>query len=209
MTKKHITAKPKEPRRTLPAHLRKEVLIESGYRCANPTCNFPLIHVHHIVYVQHGGENTLGNLIALCGNCHPMVHNGTIREEAIRVWKKMIVAANEAWSKDTLNNLLFLDSPIGKQLYLTGDGVVRFSDLLVSGLAYAELVNFVNIGGEKADQPIIYEVPLNYPFAVAGSELAKTAYVVKLSEKGQRLVEAWKEGSLKKLDAAFINNEPG
>jgi len=207
MGNKHKATKPKEPRKPLSAHLRKEVLIESGYRCANPTCNFPLIHIHHIVYVQHGGEDTLDNLIALCGNCHPMVHNGTISEEAVRVWKKMIVAANKAWSKDTLNNLLFLDSPIGKQLYLTGDGVVRFSDLLVSGLAYAEHVDFVNIGGDKNDKPIIVELPLNYPYAVAGSELAKVAYVVRLTEKGQRLVEAWKEGSLKKLDAAFINDE--
>jgi len=207
MIEKIMASKLKEPRKNLPAHLRKEVLIESGYRCANPKCNFPLIHVHHIVYVQYGGEDTLDNLIALCGNCHPMVHNGTISEEAIRVWKKMIVAANEAWSKDTLNNLLFLDSPIGKQLYLTGDGVVRFSDLIVSGLAFAERIDFVNLGDGKSEQPIFIELPLNYPYAVSGSELAKTAYVVKLSEKGQRLVEAWKEGSLKKLDAAFINHE--
>ena len=117
----------------------------------------------------------------------------------------MIVAANEAWSKETLNNLLFLDSPIGKQLYLTGDGVVKFSDLIVSGLAFTEQIDFVNLGRKKSESAIMVELPSNYPYAVPASELAKQAYIVKLTERGKRLVQAWKEGSLDKLDAALID----
>jgi hypothetical protein len=67
----------------------------------------------------------------------------------------MIVAANEAWSKNTLNNLLFSDSP----------------------------------------------------YSNAGNNFAKVVYVVRLSNKGEQLIEAWKEGSLKKLDSAFRNHE--
>ena len=67
----------------------------------------------------------------------------------------MIVAANEASSKNTLNNLLFLDSP----------------------------------------------------YSNAGNNFTKEVYVVRLSNRGQQLIEAWKEGSLKKLDSAFTNHE--
>jgi len=209
MTIKTNSNRPKEPRKTLPASIRKEVLLEAGYRCANPICNFPLIHVHHIVYVQYGGEDSIDNLIALCGNCHPMVHNGTISEDSIRVWKQMIVIANEAWSKDTLNNLLFLDTPLANNLFLTGDGIVKFSDLIVSGLAIAEHQDFHYFNREKAEEQIIkIDLPQPDILSIApASELAKQAFVIRLTERGKRLVKAWKEGSLKKLDAALIDGK--
>jgi 5-methylcytosine-specific restriction endonuclease McrA len=61
----------KSNRKPIPASLKREVLTESGYRCAVPTCRTILaIDLHHIIEVEEGGKNELSNLLALCPNCH-------------------------------------------------------------------------------------------------------------------------------------------
>jgi hypothetical protein len=158
--------------------------------------------VHHIDYVENGGANTEGNLIALCPNCHARVHQSQIPEEAVRTWKTMLVAANHAWSKETLNALLFLDGPQAPSLYFTGDGIVRFIDLLVSGLAVA------NEAHDFTSYSAYLSVPaLTGPSVVTSvKDLAAQVYQVRLTDKGRRLVTAWKNGELEKLSLAL--NEP-
>jgi len=184
-------------RKAIPAEIRRAVLLEAGYSCANPTCHVPLLHAHHIDYVQNGGGDTEDNLIPLCPNCHSMVHNNVIPTEAVKTWKTMLVAANHAWTKETLNNLLFLDTELAESLYLTGDGVVRFSDLIVSSLAEAEHVAWVG------DTSMVFTCTINIPMATPASEMTKLAYKVKLTTKGKALVDAWKKGDLKDLVKAM------
>ena len=133
----------RSPRKAISEATKRAVLLEVGYSCSHPTCHVPLLHAHHIEYVQNGGADVSENLIALCPNRHAMVHNKAIPLEAVQTWKTMLVEANHAWTKETLNNLLFLDTSLTESLYLTGDGIVRFSDLIVSGLAEAEHVSSV------------------------------------------------------------------
>ena len=142
-------------------------------------------------------------MIALCPNCHAMVHKNVIPEEAVRTWKTMLVAANSAWTKETLNSLLFLDTPLAESLYLTGDGLVRFSDLIVSGLADAEHVPWVGDEGVS----VTIELPNAMPMLIPGSDMAKMAYKVTLTNRGKALVKAWKEGDLKNL-LISVSQEP-
>ncbi|MDD4239586.1 MAG: HNH endonuclease signature motif containing protein [Desulfotomaculaceae bacterium] len=185
----------------MPTATRRAVLLEAGYSCSNPTCHVPLLHAHHIDYVQNGGGNGEDNLIALCPNCHAMVHNKTIPVYAVRTWKTMLIAANHAWTKETLNNLLFLDTDLAESLYLTGDGVVRFSDLIVSGLAEAEHVSWVG------DASCVFTVELSCPTAFPASEMTKSAYKMKLTARGKALVQAWKKGDLKNLQNAILQEK--
>ncbi|WP_408182410.1 HNH endonuclease [Paraburkholderia dipogonis] len=129
--------KPKpEKRKAIPESVKREVLTEAGYICANPGCRTILFELHHITYVAEGGKDTADNLIALCPNCHSRVHSGQIHEDSVRASKMMAVAINRAWTKETATSLLFLNSSPGNDLVLTGDGVVRFADLIVAGLAH-------------------------------------------------------------------------
>lgn len=111
----------------------------------------------------------------------------------------MVVMANHAWAKETLNTLIFLDSHLAQTLYLTGDGVVRFVDLLVAGLAEARHIDFV---GPRTS---VLQLTTTIPYAIPGSELAKSAYQVHLTARGRALVSAWKEGALDKLDKALAS----
>ncbi len=191
----------RSPRKAIPEATKRAVLLEAGYSCSNPTCHVPLLHTHHIEYVQNGGGDVEDNLIALCPNCHAMVHNKTIPLEAVQTWKTMLVAANHAWTKETLNNLLFLDTSLAESLYLTGDGVVRFSDLIVSGLAEAEHVSCVG------DTSYVFTIKSNFPVAIPASEMTKLAYKMKLTNRGRALVNAWKKGDLKNLQNALAESE--
>ena len=105
-------------RKSIKPSLRRDVLIEAGYRCANPTCRTILaIDLHHIIEVEKGGPNELSNLLALCPTCHALYTRGTISQEAINVWKTILVALNHAFDKESISNLLFLRKISAKTPY--------------------------------------------------------------------------------------------
>lgn len=208
------------PRTKIPTHIVIDVLTESGYRCAVPTCrNILAIDMHHIIEVQEGGPNDQSNLIALCPTCHALYTRGTITRESINTWKTMIISLNHAFDKESINNLLFLyrtqndfEEKISKIdfdlntfsveeaikylkqlntndpnvirnlkiLLVSGDGVLKFSHLIASGLAEYTLA-----------------------FAQHGSYL----YAVSLTSKGERIVEAWFSGNREAVKNA-LNDLP-
>jgi len=71
-------------RPAIPAQLRRDVLIEAGYRCAIPHCRETDIQIHHIEGYAVQPEHTFDDLIALCANCHQRVTNGQIDRKAVR-----------------------------------------------------------------------------------------------------------------------------
>lgn len=75
----------------IPAELRRRVLVESGHRCAIPTCRQTQIEVHHITPWEKCHSHEFANLIALCPNCHTRVHNGEIDRKALDLYKKQLV----------------------------------------------------------------------------------------------------------------------
>lgn len=148
--------------------IKLQVLTEAGYRCAIPTCrNILALDLHHIIEVKDGGLNDAENLIALCPTCHALYTRGTITKEAIDVYKGLLVSLNGAFAKDTINNLAFLSTLPVASLGISGDGVLKFSDLIGSGLATFKL--------------LIQNGPL-------------LLYEVSLTDKGRRIVNAWKRG---------------
>ena len=175
----------------VPPDVQLAVLVEAGYRSAVPTCRTILaIDLHHMEQVSEGGGNDLANLIALCPTCHALFHRGIISRDAIYAYKGMLVALNHAFDEATIDGLLFLyglqpvmrtarveDFVLPRRgLLVSGDGVLRFSRLIGSGLATFELVLFVG---------------------------PTTSYKVELTPKGRMLVEAWMEGKRAALRRAL------
>jgi hypothetical protein len=165
--------KPMTSRPSIPATVRREILIEASYRCAVPRCMSPLaIDVHHID--GNPANNDPSNLIALCPTCHSAFHRKTYSLEAIRFWKLMLQQLNAAYERNTINLLLMLarlEESGWKNFEVTGDGFLAFSPLLASGLIK------VNIFHRAAmDRGIPY-------------------YEITLSEQGQATMKAWKEGN--------------
>ena len=160
-------------RKAIPNSVRQQVLTESGYRCAVPTCRTILtIDLHHIIKVSEDGENDSSNLIALCPNCHALHHRGDIPIDSIKVWKAMLISLNGAFDKATIDDLIFLKKVTPKTLAISGDGVLKFSKLIAAELASYSIL--------MQNGPIIN-------------------YEVQLTPKGKLLIDAWEKGNNEEL----------
>src|SRR5438552_156432 len=74
-------------RPAIPRQLKRDVLVEAGYRCAIPTCRRPTVEVAHISPWAKVKAHTFDNLIALCPTCHVRYDNGGIDRRAMLQYK--------------------------------------------------------------------------------------------------------------------------
>src|SRR5215470_12765140 len=87
-------------REMLDASLRQQVFITYHNKCY--ICCYPLkpaLCIHHIVPVHLGGEDTLGNLVLLCANCHTLTHaysSKQYRESDIRPYVRDVLINDAA-----------------------------------------------------------------------------------------------------------------
>lgn len=180
-------------RKPIPRHIRQLVLIESGYMCGNPRCRTILtLELHHIDPVRDGGSNESSNLIALCPNCHSMHEKGIIPQEAIYVWKNMIISINSTniSNIDTLLHIYKMSENKILEPYIrySAESLVHFAGLLNSGLLRADF-EFGSRSGMMDTVPI-------------------SVFKIELTPYGLRLVDAWLEGNKEKyLDSINERSE--
>lgn len=105
-----------ENRPAIPTLLERRVLMESGHRCAIPTCSYPTVEIHHIVPWEKCKEHTYDNLIALCPNCHSRADRGEIDRKSLLLYKSRL---QSIFSCDSLQT----DKPITT---LNGSDDVRY-----------------------------------------------------------------------------------
>ena len=161
-------------RKAIPKSTQLEVLTESGWRCAVPTCRTILaLDVHHLVEVANHGTNEPSNLIALCPTCHALFHRGDLTRDALYTYKAILVSLSNAFDVTTVDQLLFLDCVSDKPLQLQGQGVLAFMRLIASGLA---------------------------EFHNTGRDMGVEFYLVSLTEKGRLLTKVWKAGDRNQLN---------
>ena len=163
--------------RKVPLDVKRLVLHESGYKCSNPACRYPLtLEVHHLYYVSEGGGDSAENLLPLCPNCHTEHHHGHIPAESLRAWKMLLLALNEAFDRRAIDLLLTLAKMKDQTITnVTGDGLPAYSALVASGLV-ASFPALQTTGGWDGN--------------VRWQELYKAS----LTDKGKLFVEGWKKG---------------
>jgi len=165
--------------------------------CGNPRCRVILtLEVHHITWVRDGGGNQSTNLLALCPNCHTLHTNGVIPERAIRHWKGMLHALNHAFVKEAKDLLLYLHRDELRDVWYSGDGVLKFAGLIAAGLV--EVTHSVSTkpepkkGGRTAAR--IARLAGHENAVPPLATLPGTAARVARTAKGRQTVEAWLAG---------------
>ena len=157
-------------RKKIPTAVRQAVLVEAGYRCGVPTCRTILaIDLHHLLEISNDGLDDQANLICVCPTCHALYHRGVIPKEALFAWKGTLIALNAAFDNDAVDKLLFLSLIPVDYLIVSGDGLLNYSRLIAADLARVDM---------KANN---------------GFQLV--TYAVNISDKGRKLIEAWKSGN--------------
>jgi hypothetical protein len=63
----------------LDENLRMACLMRDGYQCQSCQKKQVRLEAHHIQYREHGGKNTLFNLLTLCAECHHKLHQGKLK----------------------------------------------------------------------------------------------------------------------------------
>lgn len=175
---------PNPNRKPIPAGVRQIVLMEAGYKCANPNCRHILtLELHHIVWVKDGGGNNPDNLVALCPNCHSLHTAGHIAADAIRCWKSLLVSLSNP-NRVSADLLLVLydeekrvanssDQNTPLPFRFSGDGLGVLASLLTSSLIeISKRFSGVQIYGG-----------------------GNPSFEVRLTARGKQLVEAWRSGN--------------
>ncbi|WP_294300984.1 HNH endonuclease [uncultured Sphingomonas sp.] len=93
-----------QPRPTLPADIRRSILVEAGHACAVKNCNeHTYLDIHHI---DHNRENnSLDNLILLCRKHHGMAHDEVIDRKSLRAYKELLKGAELSQIQARLSDL--------------------------------------------------------------------------------------------------------
>jgi HNH endonuclease len=99
-----------ESRTSIPAEIKRKVLIEAGHRCAIPTCRHIEVELHHIVPWATCNSHEYENLIALCPNCHRRADRGEIDRKSLHVYKSNLRFAHDKFSQFELDVLFDLHS---------------------------------------------------------------------------------------------------
>ena len=88
-----------EGRPSIPAELRRAVLVEAGHRCAVPTCRQHPVDIEHIDDWAKVQQHVFENLIALCPTCHRRKGNGPdqIDRKSLRQYKANLAVINSRY----------------------------------------------------------------------------------------------------------------
>jgi hypothetical protein len=149
------------------SEIKRRVLIEAGYRCAVPTCRFPITENAHIVSWAKSKDHSYENLVALFPNCHTMYDSGRIERAASIAYKKKLIILNEVYSRFELDGLDYFKTH--KRALIPGELLVK--RLLEEGLVEHEEEIMIQGFGDGEDILGIFSIIL--------------------SDKGKRLLDDW------------------
>ncbi len=154
-------------RPSIPIKIKRRILIEAGYRCAIPTCRWPITENAHIISWVESKDHSYENLISLCPNCHTLYDSGKIERAAIIAYKKKLMFLNEVYSRFELDVLDHLKTH--KRALIPGE-------LLIKRLLEEEIV--------EHEEEIMIQ-------GFGDGEDILGIFSVILTEKGETLLEDW------------------
>ena len=159
-------------RPAIPAALVREVKMESGHRCAIPTCKQTPVDLHHIVPWETCQKHEFDNLIALCPNCHRRADRD-IDRKSIKMYKHNLSIVNSRYG-DYERRILqdFVDNSDERFIKLPYD---TNTDILLMFLIRDKL---------------LLPLPDKRPIRMSARGRERMWY--ELTEEGQQFISKWK-----------------
>jgi len=148
-------------RPSIPAELRRRVLVEAGHRCAIPTCRYIDVDVHHIVPWETCQKHEYENLIALCPNCHRRAHKSNeIDRKSLYHYKANLRFTHDRFSQLEVDMLFECAKAAGQHLMWAPFNMLLLKRLIESGyVQYTTTPGGVMIGGMKSNPDYISITP--------------------------------------------------
>ena len=77
--------------RSIPADIKRDLLVEAGHRCAIFTCHTVTpLEAHHILPWSEHKRHDPDHMIVLCSNCHGRAHKGEIDRKSLYTYKERL-----------------------------------------------------------------------------------------------------------------------
>jgi hypothetical protein len=162
-------------RDTIPAEVKRAVLVEAGHRCAIPTCRATTTEIAHIVPWADTQDNSFENLIALCPNCHTRFdQKKEIDRLAVKMYKHNLGILNNRYGEFE-RRLFELLAKSGERVFVLGAA----GDLLVANAEKDGFFEDKHVQGMnfdiKSDSGYSKSFPMTFTYWVtdAGVEFIK------------------------------------
>jgi hypothetical protein len=157
----------------IPIHLRRQVLVEAGHRCAIPTCRQTPVELAHIIPWAKCQKHEFENLIALCPTCHTRFDRGDIDKKSMEMYKQSLSVLNSRYG-DYEQRILqyFIDTPEAEEIKLPYG---QNTDILLMYLLRDGL---------------LIDLPEKRPITMSSSGRVSMPY--KLTDKGKHFISQWK-----------------
>lgn len=153
-------------RPAVPRDIKRALLQQTGYKCANPGCPNRLVEIHHIdqwaVYQVHDQKS----MIAICPACHDAVTRGslTIGDDELYLWKGV------KRSSSVLTGQLFIEPRQFPRLVLgaieftgpTGITIIEFDRTSLSLAIQDQELGIVNLKTVNSRGEPLLDVVDNY-----------------------------------------------
>jgi hypothetical protein len=124
-----------DDRPAIPSELKRKVLVESGHRCAIPTCRQTPVELSHIVPWAKCKEHTFDNLISLCPTCHTRFDRGEIDRKAMQIYKHNLGVLTVRYGDFEQRVLkVFSENQSANQIWLPGGLDIMVMYLIQDGL---------------------------------------------------------------------------
>ncbi|MGH0498941.1 HNH endonuclease signature motif containing protein [Bacillus wiedmannii] len=206
-----------EESRYIPVVIRRELMEEAGYKCANPGCSTrSRLELHHIkewaVYKVHNTED----MIAICPTCHSYVHHGIleISDERLYEWKTILRNPVSTEKTDVMKIEKSMNSSmiIGPLTFKSNIGAIPFRmlDQIIEYNIEKKDLYFLNICLKRPDGTEFLSATHNVIVSNLSNEVSYNYYdsraVIKADFKDGFLPD-WAIDEIRRFDEDFAQNE--
>ena len=146
--------------------MKRVLLQQTGYKCANPGCSNKLLEIHHIkewaIYQTHDEES----MIAICPTCHDAVTRGklTISDDELYSWKGIERSAAMLTGQIFVEPSSFPRLVLGDFNFIGPEGVtiIEFEHTKLSLAVRENELAFLNLRIADSDGNPLLDVVDNY-----------------------------------------------
>jgi len=151
---------------SIPAELKRKILVEAGHRCAIPTCRSIQVEIHHIIPWDKCQEHKYENLIALCPNCHARADREEIDRKSLLMYKNNLRFLYDKFTTFEIDILFELKKiPEGKMMQFPPYLILLIKRIIESGFVkWIQTPAGVMIGGMKSNPDYIQITSLGREF---------------------------------------------
>ena len=173
----------------LDENLRIACLMRDDYACQQCGKRNIRLEAHHVIFREHGGKDTLANLLTLCQGCHHQLHDGKIALKKVGVSGYLDQIAQR-----TMQGKHYLYAALGKEMALfTVFGYQTATLRKARGLPKTHIIDALCIATYHTGEPIAETQSNVYSIRFRPRQTRKRFHSLPQKGKGRMQYQVYEE----------------